>query len=623
MIREIRSHPKVILGIFGLCCLMFIGEIFIRYLLYGREVKTEEVEEGPTVVKLLDKTLEFPEYKKRIKEIDSTYGNIYKIYGFNENNPFYTSYINNSVINEFINNTVLNDISKKIGITIEDDEKKDVIYGDNIDENIKHDFKDKNGNFNRDKYDAYLKKMNNNSQMKSYWADFEKNIFENRVKNKVNSILKNTNFVNSLELKRKWEEKNKTIDVDFIALLKDEKEINFDENKDKMIKYINDHKHKFENEESYDISYFVNNFSVSKELKKENLNILEPLINKFAKSKNSVEFAKIKSDSDPNDKYGRRKYTETFNNDNLPVEFKDAKYKYKGLIKVEHAKTVNEYNKIYKIYEIDKSKGFEQYKVAILYKKPVIDDNIREKIKKNIEDNLSNVKNAEEFKAFADELGYKAEDKKLSFLKDNTKFRDNKMLKKEILLEFEDDKNTRPIPLISNDDSVFVGFMNKFIKKGEIKTIDDKDVKETLINIFNKKNNKINTINILKNDKLLDLNFSDIKNSKQNNDLIFGVEKDIKFDKDKPNLKNKLLEKIIKNLFLLNKNSETKFINSENHLVKVKILDVKDKQIDYKDKDYIKLKKDENKNIKDNYNIVAVADAIYNIEKNNNAYFLI
>ena len=48
--------------------------------------------------------------------------------------------------------------------------------------------------------------------------------------------------------------------------------------------------------------------------------------------------------------------------------------------------------------------------------------------------NLSNVKNAEEFKAFADELGYKAEDKKLSFLKDNTKFRDNKMLKKEILL---------------------------------------------------------------------------------------------------------------------------------------------------------------------------------------------
>ena len=34
---------------------------------------------------------------------------------------------------DFINNVVLEDIAKKVKITIEDDEKKDVIYGDNID----------------------------------------------------------------------------------------------------------------------------------------------------------------------------------------------------------------------------------------------------------------------------------------------------------------------------------------------------------------------------------------------------------------------------------------------------------------------------------------------------------
>jgi len=623
MIREIRSHPKVVLGIFAFCCAMFVGEIFIRYWLYPREIRTEVVEEGPTVVKLLGKNLEFAEYKKKVHNIDSYYGNFYKMYGLDDNNPVYDSFINNMTINDFVNDVVLKDIAKKIGITIEDDEKKDVVYGDNIDENIKNDFKDKNGNFDRNKYDAYLKRMNNSGQMKSFWADFEKNIFENRVKNKVNNILKNTNFVNSLEIKRKWEEKNKTIDVDFVALLKEEKEINFDENKDKMVKYINDHKHKFESDECYNITYFVNNFSVSKELKNENLKILEPLINKFTKSKNSVEFAKIKSDNDPNDKYGKRKYSETFNNDNLPEVFKDAKYKYEGLIEVEFAKTVNEYNKIYKIYEIDKSKGIEQYKVAILYKKPVIDDDIREKIKKNIENNLSNVKNDEEFRAFADECGYKAENINLSFFNNNTSFRDNKMLKKEIFLEFEDDKNPRCIPLISNEDAIFVGFMNKFIKKDELKTIDDKDVKNKLISIFNKKNNKNNTINILKNDKLLDLKFSDIKNSKKNNDLIYGVEKDIKFNNEKNNLKNKLLDKIVERLFLLNKNTETKFINSENHIVKVKILDVKNKQIDYNDKDYIKIKIDENKNIKDKFNIVAIANAIYNIEKNDNAYFLI
>ena len=623
MIREIRSHPKVILGIFGFCCAMFVGEIFIRYWLYPREIRTEVVEEGPTVVRLLGKNLEFAEYKKKAHNIDSYYGNFYKMYGLDDNNPVYDSIINNITINDFVNDVILKDIAEKIGITIEDDEKKDVIYGDNIDENIKNDFKDKNGNFDRNKYDAYLKKMTSNSQMKSYWSDIEKNIFENRVKNKVNNILKNTNFVNSLEIKRKWKEKNKTIDVDFVALLKEEKEVNFNENKDKMIKYINDHKHKFESEEGYNISYFVNNFSVSKELKNENLKVIEPLINKFTKSKNPVEFAKIKSDSDPNDKYGKRKYSETFSNDNLPEIFKDTKYKYEGLIKVEFAKTVNEYNKIYKIYEVDKSKGFEQYKVAILYKKPVIDDNIREKIKKNIENNLLNVKNNDEFKAFADECGYKSENINLSFFNNNTNFRDNKMLKKEIFLEFEDDKNPRIIPLISNEDSVFVGFMNKFINKGELKTIDDKDVKNKLISIFNKKSSKNDTINILKNDKLLDLKFSDIKNNKKNKDLISGIENNIKFSNEKSDLKNKLLEDIVKNLILLPKNSETKFINSKNHLVKLKILDIKEKDMNLDDKDYISLKKEENKKIKDNYNIVSVADAIYNIEKNDNAYFLI
>lgn len=623
MIREIRSHPKVVLGIFAFCCAMFVGEIFIKHWLYPREIRTEVVEEGPTVVKLLGKNLEFPGYKKKAHNIDSYYGNFYKMYGLDDNNPVYDSLINNLTINDFVNDVVLKDIAKKIGITIEDDEKKDVIYGDNIDENIKNDFKDKNGNFDRNKYDAYLKKMTSNSQTKSYWSDIEKNIFENRVKNKVNNILKNTNFVNSLEIKRKWKEKNKTIDVDFVALLKEEKEINFDENKDKMIKYINDHKHKFESEEGYNISYFVNNFSVSKELKNENLKVIEPLINKFSKSKNSVEFAKIKSDSDHNDKYGQRKYSETFTKDNLPDVFKDAKYKYEGLIKVEFAKTVNEYNKIYKIYEVDKSKGFEQYKVAILYKKPVIDDNIREKIKKNIENNLLNVKNDDEFKAFADECGYKSENINLSFFNNNTNFKDNKMLKKEIFLEFEDDKNPRIIPLISNEDSVFVGFMNKFINKGELKTIDDKDVKDELIKIFNKKSSKNNAINVLKNDKLLDLKFSDIKNNKKNKDLISGIENNIKFSNEKSDLKNRLLEDIVKNLILLPKNSETKFINSKNHLVKLKILDIKEKDIKLDDKDYISLKKEENKKIKDNYNIVSIADAIYNIEKNNNAYFLI
>ena len=623
MIREIRSHPKVVLGIFAFCCAMFVGEIFIRYWLYPREIKTEVIEEGPTVVKLLGKNLEFPEYKKKAQNIDNYYGNFYKMYGLDDNNPYYNTFINNMVINDFINDVVLKDIAEKIGITVEDDEKKDVIYGDNIDENLKNDFKDKSGNFDRNKYNAFLKNMNSNGQMKSYFANIEKNIFESRIKNKVNNILKNLNIVNSLELERKWQEKNKKLDVDFVALLKDEKEVNFEENKDKMVKYINDHKYKFESEEGYNISYFVNNFSVSKELKEENLKSLESLIYKFEKSKSSVEFAKIKSDSDYNDKYGKRKYSEIFTDKNLPEEFKDAKYKYVGLVRVQLAKTVNGYNKIYKIYEIDKSKGFDQYKVAILYKKPIINDNIKKNIKDNIEKNLGKINNKEEFVALADEYGYKVENIDLSFFKNNTTFNDNKLLKKEIYKEFEDDKTSRSIPLISNADSVFVGYMNKYIKKGDVKTIDNEEVKEKLIKIFNKKYNKNKAIDILKKNKLFDLKISDIKNSKDKKDIISGTEKDINFANNNSNLKNKLLETVIKNLFLLPKDFETKFMNSKTHLVKIKILNVNEKEINLNDEDYLNLKKDENKKIKSNYNVVSVAEAVLDIEKNNNAYFLI
>jgi len=621
MIREIRSHPKIILGIFAFCCAMFVGEMFIRYWLYPRENRTEVIEEGPTVVTLLGKNLEFNDYKKKAQNVNNYYGNFYRMYGLDEN--YCNNFVHNVVVNDFINNVVLEDIAKKVKITIEDDEKKDVIYGDNIDENIKRDFKDKNGNFDRDKYNSFLKNMKSNGHMKSYFANIEKEIFENRVKNKVDNIIKNTNFVNSLELKRRWKEKNNTVNVDFIALLKEDKDVDFEENKDKMIKYINDHKNKFEDDETYNITYFVNNFSVSKELKNANLNLLEPLITKFEKSKNSLEFAKIKSDSDPDDKYNKRKYTETYTEEKLPEVFKDAKYKYEGLVEVELGKTVNEFNKVYKIYEIDKSKGFDQYKVAILYKKPVIDDNIKKKIKDNIGKNLDKVNNEEEFKAFAEENGYKVEDIDLSFFKNSTKFKDNQMLKKEIYKEFEDDKSPRCIPLVSNEDSVFVGFMNKYTKKGELKTIDNKDVKDELIKIFSKKNNKKNTFDILKKDNLLDLKFSDIKNNSKNNDLIYGVENNIKYDNGKSDLKNKLLESITKYLFLLQKDNETKFINAKNHLVKLKVLNINDKEINIDDKDYINFKKDEMKNAKNNYRLVPVVESMMDITRNDNAYFLI
>ena len=625
MIDKIRKHPKIVLIIFGLCCFMFAGEIFIRYLLYPRENNRENVDEGPVVVSLLGKNLEFAEFKKKVNLWENYYGKIYKMYGLDDNSSYFSMGATNYAIYDFINDVSLNHIAKNIGISVEDDEKKDVIYGDNIDKNIQDDFRDKNGNFDRDKYDAYIKEMNKNGQMKTLWAKEQQKIFNNRLKDKVNTILKNLSFVNSLELKRKWEEENKTVDIDFAAIIKDEKNIDVNEEEENMKKYIKKHQDSFKNEEGFDISFFVDNFSLSKELRKLNLQMLDPLIKKFVKSKNPVEFAKIKSDQEvESSKRGdMRQYTKTYTDSELPKVFQDAKIKYKGLIRVELSKKMNEYNKIYKIYDIDGSKGFNMYKVAILYKKPYIDDILKKKDIENIEDTILDVNNKEEFKAFADEYGYKTEDVRLYYFLSNTSFKKDRLLKKTLYKEFLEDKSPRYIPLILDDDKVFVGFMNKYIQKDSIKDLQDKDVKDMLINIFKKKASKRSTYEILKNDGLLTLKISELKNNKKNKDMIFGTETNIKFNDRNSDLKNRLLKSVISRMFLLKKGFETEFINADNHLVKIHINDIKSKVLDSNSKEYIEMKNKEFKSLRDYSNQELLFESIYSVKKNETAYFLI
>ena len=624
MIDKIRKHPKVILVIFGLVCMMFVGEIFMRYYLYPRESRNEKIEEGPTVVNILGEKLEFDEYKKKAKNIQDYYGNFYKMYGLNIDNAYFSMMINNSVINDFINSVSLKHIAKELNITIEDNEKKDVIYGDNIDSNIKDSFKGKDGNFDRDKYDEFLKNMDKNIQMKTYWAKEQQNIFDMRIKNKISNILKNLSYVNSLELKHKWEENNKTIDIEFAALLKDEKDFNFEENKEKMKEYIINHKNKFKNEEGYDITYFINNFAISKKLKEKNLENLDPIINKFMKSKNPVEFAKIKSDQDVNNKKGNKiEYATTYDKSNLPKVFNDEKNITKGLIKVELATKMDEFNKIYNIYDIDNSNGVDMYKIAILYKKPYIDDTIKEMIINDIEENLQKVSNKEEFKALADEYGYKTKDLNLYYFLTNTDFSNNKLLKKTLYEEFIDDKSSRNIPLVIDKDSAFVGFMNKYIKKDSIKDIDDDDVKKKLTDIFKNKNNKKQAFDLLNKNGLTKLNIDELKTNDKCKDFIFSTENNIKFDEKNDKLKNTLLKSIINRLFLLPKDFETSFINGDSHIIKIKVKDIKNKDIVVNSNEYTDFKNKEIKNIRDNNNFELLFETIYNTTKNDNAYFLI
>ena len=608
MIGNIRKYPKVILGIFTFCCVMFVAEFFLRSFFFKKT--TVEVK-MPDIVSVLDNKLTFNEYKKRIDDWSNRYAYLHAMYKIDRDSKLFKSAANNSVIDDFINDTVFSKLANYLGIEVGSEEKQDVIYGENIDNNIKSSFTDKNGKFNREEYNSFLNKMQTNFNLRYSWDKHVNLILKERKNNKIKTILDNTFITNILELKRKFHDKNGKYNVKGVFLEKKSENIDYSKYQKEINDYYVKNKGYFKNEEVFKIKYFINRFEVNEEVKKYNLNILKNLIDKFTSSANPVEMSKARSEGvKPNS----TDFSKSFSEDELPDCF-DGNDIYPGTVAIEFPKEVGDLIKIYKIISVDKSK---KYNVAILYRNVLIDEMLKKSLLDNIQKEFKNINSMDEFEEFANEKGYNLEKLDLDLKTSDIKnFENINTLKKE-LYKPDSNKKSHILTPILNNNGIFVGYLYEYLAKDSIKNIEE--VEKIIKRKLRKKIEKGNANKEINSNVLYKKSFADFK--KNDGLTSFSVDNVKLEDVDKKTKKNKaLIKDLIKHSSLLDI-VETRFFYSDGKIMKVKIENINsniDKNSD-SFKSFVEESKKENKK-NDSYS--KIFEKIYKAKKLSHAYNLL
>lgn len=103
---------------------------------------------------------------------------------------------------------------EKLGITVSDDEIRDIILGDNPPEFLKKSFIDSTGKFNRQLYESSLYNPKNQKAL----IQAEEYVRQNRLNEKLQSLLLATITVSDADVKRKFMDQNIKMDVDYALI---------------------------------------------------------------------------------------------------------------------------------------------------------------------------------------------------------------------------------------------------------------------------------------------------------------------------------------------------------------------------------------------------------------------
>jgi len=204
----------------------------------------------------------------------------------------------------------------KVGVEVTPDEVADMVYGNNIDQNIKQAFTDQQtGVFNKDRLLSYLKELNNPpadqqylqmwQEQKSRWDMFKNDLKPGRERIKYENLLIKTAYVTKAEAEREYHLQNDVAEVKFLYVpyyavsdsLATPSESDYKN-------YYDEHKEQFKTETTRDAKYVE--FSIaasaadSAEIKKE----VEKMAAELAQSTEDSVYAAANTDGNtPYQKY--------------------------------------------------------------------------------------------------------------------------------------------------------------------------------------------------------------------------------------------------------------------------------------------------------------------------------
>jgi peptidyl-prolyl cis-trans isomerase D len=161
----------------------------------------------------------------------------------------------------------------KLGVDVTIDEQTDMVYGKNVDENIRQAFTDQNtGEFDKDRLVQYLKELKDEpsdpqlysmwQQQRTRWELFQRDLAPGRERIKYENLLLKTNYVTSAEAQREYHNATDVAEIKYVFVpyysVSDSAATPSDAD---LEAYYNKNKERFKTEEGRDIRYV--SFSVT------------------------------------------------------------------------------------------------------------------------------------------------------------------------------------------------------------------------------------------------------------------------------------------------------------------------------------------------------------------------
>ena len=251
--------------------------------------------------------LAYDDFTKRVEQNSSQYR---QQSGQNNLPPQILSYVQENSWNQMVAQVIMQKEVEKLGLVVGDNETQAMEHGSNPNPQMVQTFGDpKTGKVDVNAFNNFLNRLPKLSpELRAQWRDFLENMLRSKLSEKYISMIKNGLYVNSLEAKDEYENRNKTVNFKYTSLdyssVPDNKiTISDGDYKD----YYDEHKSSFINQqETRTFDYVSFNASPSKEdsatIKKQ----AEKLAVDFKASTNDSLFVQINAETKAQLTYQRK-----------------------------------------------------------------------------------------------------------------------------------------------------------------------------------------------------------------------------------------------------------------------------------------------------------------------------
>ena len=415
LIGNIRKYPKILLGIFGISLMTFITQELAVYWLNRRQNSDNNV-----LVQIKDQKIYTRDYEHRLDSWKQYLQSTFKMKVEDWLLKLYTQ----NLLNEMIQEKEYELLIDELKISVSKEELIDMFKGNHIHENVKRSFIDeKTKEFDKNKLSEVVNDLiKSGEQGIKRFENYENYIADNRKRTKLDNIIKNLSSVANYNIDDKWNIENTKLNIDYLYIpyssIKDE-EIEF--NDQDLENYVKSNKEKYFTEAYRKIRYFIVpiNFSQS------DIDHCEKTINdihkEFAETTDAMNYVRLNNDNTENIEQSLNKdefpnFIESLNENEVYYDKKILdKYKTNLNKSYNNEKTDDNKNldKIIKVafYKyIDKTDDKDpkkiKYNFLVINKEFKISEETKDNLYKNIDKDISKIKDVNGFETYANEHKY-------------------------------------------------------------------------------------------------------------------------------------------------------------------------------------------------------------------------